>query len=149
MYEHRARLIYQFELTLEVHLFAWILLGYMKLKQCTNLSFLYRYFRRVKLLAAIWVCQLSWIHRKLSTKFWYLVSWKRHLFLALLCKPWTCPGKILYVPRIVDRKSNKMDFVRVYSLEDLETLPAGTWGIKEPGPTWEGRRRESSQPESS
>ncbi|KAI5122242.1 hypothetical protein M0805_007107 [Coniferiporia weirii] len=52
-------------------------------------------------------------------------------------------GKALYVPKILSRKENKMDFLRIYNIEDLESLPSGVWGIKEPGPEWSGRRRAS------
>lgn len=56
-------------------------------------------------------------------------------------------GKALYVPKIVDTKESKMDMLRIYNQEDLASLPSGTWGIKEPGPTWEGRRRGSGSSE--
>ncbi|KAF8965051.1 hypothetical protein BDZ97DRAFT_1813390 [Flammula alnicola] len=36
-----------------------------------------------------------------------------------------------------------MDFLRVYSSDDLVSLPSGTWGIKEPGELWEGQMRGS------
>lgn len=53
-------------------------------------------------------------------------------------------GKALYVPRIMDSKNSRMDFLRVYSVQDLESIPSGLWGIKEPGLEWDGRRRASS-----
>lgn len=56
-------------------------------------------------------------------------------------------GKALYVPNIADTKECKMDMLRIYNQEDLASLPSGTWGIKEPGPTWEGRRRGSGSSE--
>ncbi|EJC97745.1 5-formyltetrahydrofolate cyclo-ligase [Fomitiporia mediterranea MF3/22] len=50
-------------------------------------------------------------------------------------------GKSLFVPKIANRKENRMDFLQVYSLEDLDSLPSGVWGIKEPDAEFEGRRR--------
>lgn len=29
-----------------------------------------------------------------------------------------------------------MDFLRIYNIEDLHSLPSGTWGIKEPSVAW-------------
>ena len=37
-----------------------------------------------------------------------------------------------------------MDFLRCYSADDLDSFPAGTWGIREPGDQWEGQNRLSS-----
>ncbi|KAL5522682.1 hypothetical protein ACEPAG_8700 [Sanghuangporus baumii] len=50
-------------------------------------------------------------------------------------------GKSLYVPKITSRKERRMDFLRLYDLEDLESLPSGMWGIKEPDFYYKGRRR--------
>jgi len=50
-------------------------------------------------------------------------------------------GKILYVPRIDRMAPNKMSFLQVYNSKDLQSLPSGTWGIKEPSVEWEGGRR--------
>ncbi|KAF5371576.1 hypothetical protein D9758_003578 [Tetrapyrgos nigripes] len=41
-------------------------------------------------------------------------------------------GKTLYVPKIDVTKDGKMDFWQVYDEEDLESLPGGVWGIREP-----------------
>ncbi|KAF9269693.1 5-formyltetrahydrofolate cyclo-ligase [Marasmius fiardii PR-910] len=41
-------------------------------------------------------------------------------------------GKTLFVPKIDKTTPGRMDFVRVYNNEDLNSLPAGLWGIKEP-----------------
>ncbi|KDR79967.1 hypothetical protein GALMADRAFT_242136 [Galerina marginata CBS 339.88] len=49
-------------------------------------------------------------------------------------------GKILYVPKI-QSSDGTMDFLRVYSFDDLSSLPSGTWGINEPGESWEGGMR--------
>ena len=38
-----------------------------------------------------------------------------------------------------------MDFLRSYSVNDLASFPAGTWGIREPGDFWEGKPRPSSE----
>jgi len=34
-----------------------------------------------------------------------------------------------------------MDFLKVYGIEDLNSFPSGTWGIKEPGLQWQGTTR--------
>lgn len=34
-----------------------------------------------------------------------------------------------------------MDCFEIYSEEDLESLPSGTWGIKEPDPLYDGKAR--------
>ena len=34
-----------------------------------------------------------------------------------------------------------MDCFEIYSEADLASLPAGTWGIKEPGLEWNGKTR--------
>ncbi|PAV15201.1 nagb rpia transferase [Pyrrhoderma noxium] len=52
-------------------------------------------------------------------------------------------GKTLYVPKIANREDRRMDLLRIYSIEDLESLPNGTWGIKEPTSEWQERRRAS------
>lgn len=52
--------------------------------------------------------------------------------------------KRLYVPRI-RTKDGIMDFLRSYSVNDLASFPAGTWGIREPGDFWEGKPRPSSE----
>jgi len=49
-------------------------------------------------------------------------------------------GKKLFVPKIETTKGT-MDFLRVYSLDDLASFPSGTWGIKEPPESWQGTRR--------
>jgi len=49
--------------------------------------------------------------------------------------------KTLYVPRIDRTVPNQMSLLQIYNSEDLQSLPSGTWGIKEPGVEWEGRRR--------
>jgi hypothetical protein len=38
-----------------------------------------------------------------------------------------------------------MDFLRSYSVNDLASFPAGTWGIREPADFWEGNPRPSSE----
>ncbi|KDQ58661.1 hypothetical protein JAAARDRAFT_34496 [Jaapia argillacea MUCL 33604] len=56
-------------------------------------------------------------------------------------------GKALFVPKIhppVPNSEPKMDFLKVYSEEDLRSFPAGLWGISEPGWEWKGKRRESA-----
>jgi len=50
-------------------------------------------------------------------------------------------GKTLYVPRIDRTIPNHMDLMQIYDLDDLRSLPSGTWGIKEPGLEWNGGTR--------
>ncbi|OSX60826.1 hypothetical protein POSPLADRAFT_1146594 [Postia placenta MAD-698-R-SB12] len=49
-------------------------------------------------------------------------------------------GKTLFVPKIDIASERKMDFLKVYDIEDLRTFPSGTWGIKEPDYEWKGHR---------
>lgn len=42
-------------------------------------------------------------------------------------------GRTLYVPKIKKGSARTMDFLRIHDAEDLESLPSGVWGIKEPG----------------
>ncbi|PPQ96124.1 hypothetical protein CVT26_004759 [Gymnopilus dilepis] len=50
-------------------------------------------------------------------------------------------GRKLFVPKI-HTTSGTMDFLRVYSLDDLASFPSGAWGIKEPPETWQGEKRD-------
>ncbi|KIJ36320.1 hypothetical protein M422DRAFT_261270, partial [Sphaerobolus stellatus SS14] len=49
-------------------------------------------------------------------------------------------GKMLYVPRI-NRERGELDMLRIYDEADLESLPSGKWGIREPGLEKNGRPR--------
>ncbi|RDB29725.1 putative 5-formyltetrahydrofolate cyclo-ligase [Hypsizygus marmoreus] len=51
-------------------------------------------------------------------------------------------GKTLFVPKI-ESKDGHMDFLRVYGKDDLNSLPSGVWGIKEPEPFWQGSKRQN------
>jgi len=50
-------------------------------------------------------------------------------------------GKLLFVPRINKDKPTCMQMLRIYNEEDLLSLPLGTWGIREPTPTYLGGER--------
>ncbi|KIY53997.1 nagb/rpia/CoA transferase-like protein [Fistulina hepatica ATCC 64428] len=50
-------------------------------------------------------------------------------------------GKNLLVPKIVDRKLGLMDFFMIHNEGDLDSLPGGLWGIREPGYTYKGLPR--------
>ncbi|CAE6402959.1 unnamed protein product [Rhizoctonia solani] len=50
-------------------------------------------------------------------------------------------GKTLYVPRMNGRV---IDMLRVYDVEDLNALPAGKWGIREPEPIKDGEPRQDA-----
>ncbi|KAF9449290.1 5-formyltetrahydrofolate cyclo-ligase [Macrolepiota fuliginosa MF-IS2] len=49
-------------------------------------------------------------------------------------------GRTLFVPKIVN-KSGQMDFLKLYGMDDLASLPSGVWGIKEPDFNWQGEPR--------
>ncbi|KAJ3555398.1 hypothetical protein NP233_g12217 [Leucocoprinus birnbaumii] len=46
----------------------------------------------------------------------------------------------LFVPKIMN-KSGEMDFLKIYDITDLASLPSGIWGIKEPDLLWQGEPR--------
>jgi 5-formyltetrahydrofolate cyclo-ligase len=50
-------------------------------------------------------------------------------------------GKTLYVPRIERTTPSHMELLQIRDLDDLQSLPSGTWGIKEPGLEWNGGKR--------
>ena len=56
-----------------------------------------------------------------------------------------CAGKVLYVPKIEKGKDGQMSMLKVYGLDDLESFPAGVWGIREPTEQWDGRQRMSGE----
>lgn len=58
----------------------------------------------------------------------------------------TFSGRRLFVPNIANRKDGRMDMLEIYSDQDIASLPSGKWGIREPAPEWQGRRRASSMP---
>ncbi|KDN36174.1 hypothetical protein RSAG8_11006, partial [Rhizoctonia solani AG-8 WAC10335] len=50
-------------------------------------------------------------------------------------------GKTLYVPRMNGRM---IDMLRVYDVGDLNALPSGKWGIREPEPSKDGEPRQDA-----
>ncbi|CAE6433794.1 unnamed protein product [Rhizoctonia solani] len=50
-------------------------------------------------------------------------------------------GKTLYVPRMNGRV---IDMLRVYDIGDLNALPSGKWGIREPEPLRDGEPRQDA-----
>ncbi|KAK7441047.1 hypothetical protein VKT23_016831 [Stygiomarasmius scandens] len=50
-------------------------------------------------------------------------------------------GKSLFVPKIDVTADGKMDFLQVHDQEDLESLPGGVWGIREPTTEYKGVKR--------
>ncbi|TFY66387.1 hypothetical protein EVG20_g4702 [Dentipellis fragilis] len=46
-------------------------------------------------------------------------------------------GKALFVPKIDINKDGHMDFLRIYNQDDLDNLPGGVWGIREPTYHWQ------------
>jgi hypothetical protein len=53
-------------------------------------------------------------------------------------------GRALYVPKTLSNTptDKHMDMFRIYSEEDLNSLPSGVWGIREPDLEYEGKKRE-------
>ncbi|KAG7095361.1 hypothetical protein E1B28_006120 [Marasmius oreades] len=56
-------------------------------------------------------------------------------------------GKTLFVPKIDKKTPGRMDLVRVYSNDDLNSLPSGLWGIKEPTSDFSGQPRANASDE--
>jgi 5-formyltetrahydrofolate cyclo-ligase len=50
-------------------------------------------------------------------------------------------GKSLFVPKIIKTTDSHMEFWKIYSQDDLDTLPSGVWGIKEPSDQWQDENR--------
>ncbi|KAK7044844.1 5-formyltetrahydrofolate cyclo-ligase [Favolaschia claudopus] len=50
-------------------------------------------------------------------------------------------GKSLFVPRIDKTVDGRMDFLQIHSEDDLNSLPAGVWGIKEPDLSYNDKPR--------
>ncbi|KAL1746028.1 hypothetical protein HDZ31DRAFT_81530 [Schizophyllum fasciatum] len=55
-------------------------------------------------------------------------------------------GKTLFIPKISVEPPGRMDFLQLHGKEDLGSLKAGTWGIKEPDLHWLGSPRQSEAP---
>lgn len=66
-------------------------------------------------------------------------------FIVTTLKRDAMAGNELYTPKIRSKESSVMDVLRVYSVEDLASFPAGTWGIREPGDQFQGQTREGSK----
>ncbi|KAF7326013.1 5-formyltetrahydrofolate cyclo-ligase [Mycena kentingensis (nom. inval.)] len=54
-------------------------------------------------------------------------------------------GKTLYVPKIDTAADGRMELLRIYNEPDLDSLPAGVWGIKEPDRLRDGEARTSAE----
>ncbi|KAI0067355.1 5-formyltetrahydrofolate cyclo-ligase [Artomyces pyxidatus] len=50
-------------------------------------------------------------------------------------------AKTLFVPKVDVAKPGHMDFLKIYGEDDLQTLPGGVWGIREPSYDWKGTPR--------
>jgi hypothetical protein len=50
---------------------------------------------------------------------------------------------MLFVPKIDTETDGRMDLLQIYNEEDLDSLPSGVWGIKEPDRLRDGRLRAS------
>ena len=50
-------------------------------------------------------------------------------------------GKTLYVPRVDPARAGHMDFLQVHGESDLQALPAGLWGIREPDLVFDNEAR--------
>ncbi|KAF9078715.1 hypothetical protein BDP27DRAFT_1310056 [Rhodocollybia butyracea] len=58
---------------------------------------------------------------------------------AEICDIRLAGSKSLFVPKITP--DGAMEFLKLYNQNDLETLPSGLWGIREPSNEWESRPR--------
>ena len=56
-------------------------------------------------------------------------------------------GKNLYVPKTLSsaKESKHMDMFQIYTVADLESLPSGVWGIREPEVEVDGKKRPSGE----
>ncbi|KAF5379056.1 hypothetical protein D9615_005994 [Tricholomella constricta] len=52
-------------------------------------------------------------------------------------------GQNLFVPKIASKEGH-MEFLKLNGTEDLNSLPSGVWGIKEPEPQWQGSPRQNA-----
>ncbi|KAJ7468066.1 hypothetical protein FB451DRAFT_1039960 [Mycena latifolia] len=50
-------------------------------------------------------------------------------------------GKALFVPKIDPATEGRMELLQIYDEDDLNSLPSGVWGIKEPDRVRNGRLR--------
>ncbi|KAJ7196575.1 5-formyltetrahydrofolate cyclo-ligase, partial [Mycena pura] len=50
-------------------------------------------------------------------------------------------GKTLFVPKIDTTAEGRMELLQIYDVDDLNSLPAGVWGIKEPKRLRHGQSR--------
>ncbi|KAJ7108711.1 hypothetical protein C8R44DRAFT_295863 [Mycena epipterygia] len=53
-------------------------------------------------------------------------------------------GKTLFVPKIDKETEGRMELLQIYDEDDLDSLPSGVWGIKEPDRMHNGRPRTSA-----
>ncbi|KAF7360184.1 5-formyltetrahydrofolate cyclo-ligase [Mycena venus] len=53
-------------------------------------------------------------------------------------------GKTLFVPKIDTTTDGRMEFLQIHSEDDLDSLPSGVWGIKEPDRLHNGVPRASA-----
>ncbi|KAJ7668006.1 5-formyltetrahydrofolate cyclo-ligase, partial [Mycena rosella] len=53
-------------------------------------------------------------------------------------------GKTLFVPKIDTATEGRMELLQIYDEADLNALPSGVWGIKEPDRVRDGRLRTSA-----
>ena len=54
--------------------------------------------------------------------------------------------KRLFIPKMTDKALGLMDFFQIFDKEDLNALPAGLWGIREPEPEYMGKTRPTGEP---
>ena len=47
---------------------------------------------------------------------------------------------------MTDKALGLMDFFQIFDKEDLNALPAGLWGIREPEPEYMGKTRPTGEP---
>ncbi|KAK0192701.1 hypothetical protein F5146DRAFT_1041128 [Armillaria mellea] len=80
--------------------------------------------------------------RKSKTISCYLSMPTMELDTSTLVQEIVRSNKTLYVPKILPDGS--MDFLEIHGADDIKSLPSGLWGIREPGPTWNGIPRRNA-----
>ncbi|KAJ7118675.1 hypothetical protein C8R43DRAFT_901220 [Mycena crocata] len=63
---------------------------------------------------------------------------------SLLVREILRSGKTLFVPRIDKTVDGRMELLQIYDEDDLNSLPSGVWGIKEPDRLHNGHPRASA-----
>ncbi|KAG7448472.1 5-formyltetrahydrofolate cyclo-ligase [Guyanagaster necrorhizus] len=80
--------------------------------------------------------------RKSKTISCYLSMPTMELDTSMLVQEIVRSNKTLFVPKI--SSDDSMDFLEIHGADDIKSLPSSLWGIREPGPTWNGFPRRNA-----